>query len=220
VTPICEVIAVSARPAHRPRRALLAALLASLTIATAACGDNGAAAPPPDPAPTQSAASLPATVVTPPAQAAPSADVAAPVRIQIPAIGVDAEIVPVGLNEDESMETPDFGLAGYYTEGPRPGAPGPSVVVAHVDSQSGPDVFYNLRELVPGDEITITREDGTTGTWFVVSQEQTDKDELPVERIWNDTEQAVLRLITCGGEFDDSIGHYEDNITVYADPSA
>ncbi len=141
-----------------------------------------------------------------------------PVRITIPAIGVDAEIVPVGLAADGSMETPDFGLAGIYTEGPNPGAKGPAVVVAHVDSRDGPDVFYRLKDLQPGDEITVARADGTTATWAVTAPpEQTDKDELPADRIWNATDAPVLRLITCGGIFDRSIGHYEDNITVYAD---
>jgi sortase (surface protein transpeptidase) len=138
--------------------------------------------------------------------------------VTIPAIGVDAQIVPVGLNADGSMETPDFGLAGWYTEGPKPGDAGPSVIAAHVDSRSGPDVFYRLSDLAPGDEITVQRADGTTGTWIVEGSEQTDKDELPADRIWNATAEPVLRLITCGGDFDASVRHYTDNIIVYANP--
>jgi sortase (surface protein transpeptidase) len=146
--------------------------------------------------------------------------VSEPTRIRIPAIGVDAEIVGVGLKDDGAMETPDFGLAGWYTKGPKPGEAGPSVVVAHVDSKAGPDVFYRLRELQPGAEIHIERSDGSTGTWVAASSEQTDKDELPVDSIWNSTERPVLRLVTCGGAFDRSIGHYTDNVIVYADPRA
>jgi sortase (surface protein transpeptidase) len=154
----------------------------------------------------------------PTAQPAP-AEVSEPTRIRIPAIDVDAQIIGVGLQDDGAMETPEFGLAGWYTNGPRPGEAGPSVVVAHVDSNAGPDVFYRLKDLRPGAKIHIERSDGSTGTWIADSSEQTDKDELPVDSIWNSTEQPVLRLVTCGGTFDDSIGHYTDNVIVYANPN-
>jgi sortase (surface protein transpeptidase) len=147
-----------------------------------------------------------------------AADVAKPVRIRIPSIDVDAEIVGVGLDEDGAMETPDIGFAGWYTKGPKPGEKGPSVVVAHVDSKAGPDVFNRLNELRPGAEIHIERSDGSTATWLSESSEQTDKDELPVGSIWKPTEEPVLRLVTCGGAFDRSIGHYTDNVIVYASP--
>jgi len=145
-------------------------------------------------------------------------EVAAPVRIRIPSIDVDAEIVAVGLQEDGAMDTPDFGVAGWYTEGPKPGEVGPSVVVAHVDSKAGPDVFYRLKDLRRGADIHIDRSDGSTATWVSESSEQTDKDELPVESIWNPIDEPVLRLVTCGGTFDRSIGHYTDNVIVYANP--
>jgi sortase (surface protein transpeptidase) len=147
-----------------------------------------------------------------------AAEVADPVRIRIPSVGIDAEVVGVGLQDDGAMETPDFGLAGWYTEGPRPGASGPSVVVAHVDSTAGPDVFYRLKDLRPGAEIHIDRHDGSTATWVSGHSEQTDKDALPIDEIWPHTREPVLRLITCGGTFDRSTGHYRDNLIVYADP--
>jgi hypothetical protein len=92
------------------------------------------------------------------------------------------------------------------------------VVVAHVDSKAGPDVFYRLKDLRPGAQIHIERKDGSTATWVSERSEQTDKDELPVVSIWNPTEEPVLRLVTCGGAFDRSIGHYTDNVIVYANP--
>ena len=144
--------------------------------------------------------------------------VARPVGIEIPAIDVKAKIVPVGLNEDRSMEVPNFGLAGWYTEGPRPGQPGPAVVVAHVDSRAGPDVFYRLRELERGDRITIRSADGKARHWVMDSAEQTPKDELPTERIWNPTRRPVLRLVTCGGLFNYATRSYQDNVIVYAQP--
>jgi sortase (surface protein transpeptidase) len=150
------------------------------------------------------------------APSATPAPVADPVRVVVPAIDVDADLVAVGLNPDQSMEVPDFGMAGWYEPGPRPGEPGPAVIAAHVDSVAGPDVFYRLRELEPGDEITVEHADGTRSTFAVRDAEQQRKDDLPVERIWNDTDDTVLRLITCGGEFDQQRRSYESNVIVYA----
>ncbi|CAN5912758.1 hypothetical protein BH23ACT10_BH23ACT10_09250 [soil metagenome] len=155
----------------------------------------------------------------PAASAAPestASEPAAPVRVVIPSIAVDADIVGVGLNPDQSMEVPDFGEAGWYEPGPRPGAEGPAVIAAHVDSVDGPDVFFRLKDLAAGDEIAVEHADGTRSTFVVHRSEQQRKDELPVERIWNSTEKAVLRLITCGGEFNAERRSYESNVIVYA----
>jgi sortase (surface protein transpeptidase) len=145
------------------------------------------------------------------------ADRGAPTRVTIPAIGVDADLVPVGLKADGAMQTPDFGLAAWYQPGPRPGDAGPAVLLAHVDSKAnGPDVFFRLHDLAPGDEVTVHYRDAAT-TFAVTSTEQTAKTALPAGRIWNSTKDPVLRLITCGGEFDATARSYLDNIIVYAD---
>jgi sortase (surface protein transpeptidase) len=158
-----------------------------------------------------SEAAVPADTSSPEA-----ASVAKPVRVVIPAIDVDADLVALGLNDDGSMEVPDFGLAGWYEPGPRPGDPGPAVIAAHVDSVRGPDVFFRLRDLTTGDKITVEYADGSDSTFVVSESEQQLKDDLPVERIWNDTDDAVLRLITCGGEFDTAARSYLSNLIVYA----
>ncbi len=140
-----------------------------------------------------------------------------PLRVTIPAIGVDAALVPVGLREDGAMQTPTFGLAGWYSPGPRPGEAGPAVVVAHVDSKAnGPDVFHRLRELAPGDRVLVHYRETTT-TFSVTGKEQTAKTALPTGRIWNGATAPVLRLITCGGAFDRTARSYLDNVIVYAD---
>jgi sortase (surface protein transpeptidase) len=141
-----------------------------------------------------------------------------PARVVIPAIDVDADLVEVGLETDGSMQVPDFGLAGWYTEGPRPGHAGPAVIAAHVDSRAGPDVFYRLGDLDPGDEVHVVYDSGDTVTFLVASSEQTPKDELPVEAIWPTTSERLLALITCGGQFDRDVRHYRDNLIVYATP--
>ena len=138
-----------------------------------------------------------------------------PTRVVIPAIDVDVELVRLGLEADGSMQVPDFGLAGWYTEGPEPGRAGPAVIAAHVDSRAGPDVFYRLGDLTVGDEIQVFYDSGDDVTFRVDSSEQTPKDELPVSTIWPATNDRLLTLITCGGEFDRTVRHYDDNVIVY-----
>lgn len=201
------------RPATRHRRLRRAAVLVLVTsLALAACQSS-----PPSPIDVRSLGTVPDTV-TSPFPSTPA--VGRPVAIRVPVIDVHAEIVEVGLQADGAMEVPDFGLAGWYDLGPRPGEPGPAVVVAHVDSRAGPDVFHRLRELHTGDRVQVRDDVGNVRHFEVTHLEQTPKDALPVERIWDDTTEPVLRLITCGGSFDRSTGHYRDNVIVYATPAA
>ena len=148
--------------------------------------------------------------------ASTSAATGAPIRISIPAIGVDARVVAVGLRSDGAMEVPAVGLAGWYDRGPRPGEPGPAVIIGHVDSTNGPAVFYRLRQLRRGERILVGLAGGATTAFTVETVEQQPKSALPVDRIWNRTSKPVLRLITCGGSFDRTSGHYRDNVIVYA----
>jgi hypothetical protein len=142
---------------------------------------------------------------------------ARPVRIEIPAIGVRAPVVRLGLNEDRTLEVPtDFGDAGWWSGGPRPGEPGPAVIAGHVDSYTGPAVFFRLPELDPGDTIIVGRRDGSRARFTVRGSEQYPKARFPTARVYGRTTGPTLRLITCGGAFDQSTGHYLDNTVVYA----
>ena len=140
-----------------------------------------------------------------------------PVSITIPAAGVDARVVPVGLRADRTMEVPEVDLAGWYEPGPRPGDAGPAVIVGHVDSRDGPAVFFRLGDLGRGDRIEVGQQGGGARSFVVERVERRPKEALPTERIWNRTGEPVLRLITCGGSFDRSTGHYRDNIIVFAE---
>ncbi|MFL6156137.1 MAG: sortase domain-bontaining protein [Marmoricola sp.] len=137
-----------------------------------------------------------------------------PTEVVIGAIGVRERLTGVGLKADGAMATPDFGHAAWYDLGPRPGAPGPAVIVAHVHGPDGDDVFARLHELAPGDLVTVRRTDGTS-TFVVDAVELAEKDALPYRRIWADTTEPVLRLITCGGDPVPGRG-YPDNTIVYA----
>ena len=140
-----------------------------------------------------------------------------PTSITIPAIGLHAPIVAVGLQANGAMQLPDPGQVGWYRLGPRPGAPGPAVLIGHVDNRTGPDVFYRLRQLRPGDQILIGHSDGTTSRFLVGRLEQHPKTALPVARIFNRTSQRVLRVVTCGGKWNPETRHYNDNVIAYGE---
>lgn len=139
-----------------------------------------------------------------------------PVRIEIPAIGVDADVVDLRLTADQVEVPDDFGDVGWWTSTRRPGEIGPAVMGGHVDSASGPAVFFRLTALEPGDEIIVHGADGDTRTFVVDRALQADKYERPPEVFGFGQSRPELRLITCGGAFDPSVGHYEDNYVVFA----
>ena len=142
---------------------------------------------------------------------------ALPVRLQIPAIAVSTPLVRLGRLPDGSIEVPhDWNTAGWYDRGPRPGQPGPAVILGHVDSKTGPAVFYRLRALRSGDTVRVGLSDGRILVFQVQRVERYPKDKFPTEAVYFPTLNRELRLITCGGEFDYARHSYLDNIVVYA----
>lgn len=162
----------------------------------------------------------------PPAPAGPDATpaptrrdrrAARPVRISIPAIGVRAPVIPLGLDEAGALEVPqDFSQTGWWTGGSRPGERGPAVIVGHVDSRTGPAVFYRLGALRTGDEIVVERADGTNARFHVQRSSRYAKASFPTTAVYGPTSRPALRLITCSGTFDRETGHYVDNTVVFA----
>ena len=142
---------------------------------------------------------------------------ALPVRLQIPAIAVSTPLVRLGRLPDGSIEVPhEWNTAGWYDRGPRPGQPGPAVILGHVDSKTGPAVFFRLRALRPRDVVRVGLADGRVLVFRVQRVERYPKDKFPTEAVYLPTLNRELRLITCGGEFDYAAGSYRDNIVVYA----
>ncbi len=145
------------------------------------------------------------------------AEAADPTVVKIPAIDVEAPIIALGLRDDGSIEVPeDADDTGWWQDGPEPGEAGPAVILGHVDSYTGPAVFFRLDELTAGDEITIDRADGSSVTYAVDRIEQYSKDEFPTEAVYGSTDEPVLRLVTCGGLFDRDVRSYTDNLIVFA----
>jgi Sortase domain len=143
--------------------------------------------------------------------------VARPVWLTIPVIGVRTRLITLGLTADGAMQVPSStAVAGWYTGSPRPGAIGPAVIAGHVDSLTGPGVFYRLSELRPGDRVYIRRADGTTVEFRVTAVQIYLKAYFPTNAVYGPTPDAELRLITCGGTFDYATGHYLSNVIVYS----
>ncbi len=126
-------------------------------------------------------------------------------------------MLPLGLRSDGSIEVPtDFGQTGWWVDGPEPGEVGPAVILGHVDSRQGPAVFFDLRRLQPGDTVHVDRIDGTAVTYAVERIEKHSKDAFPTDTVYGPTPEPVLRLVTCGGDFDRNVRSYEDNVIVFA----
>jgi len=143
--------------------------------------------------------------------------VARPVSLTIPLIGVKTNLITLGLTASGALQVPSTTtVAGWYTGSPRPGAIGSAIIVGHIDSLSGPGVFFRLSELRAGDRVYVRRADGTMIMFRVTSVQTYLKDEFPTQAVYGPTPDAELRLITCGGAFDSATGHYLSNIVVYA----
>jgi hypothetical protein len=142
-----------------------------------------------------------------------------PVEIGIRALGLDAPVHPVGIAPDGTIAVPASDRrdeAGWYDRSPTPGQYGPSVIVGHVDTTTGPAVFHGLSGLRPGNKIEIVREDGTVAIFEVNSVKRFNKSQLPVDRVYGDFSRPALRLITCGGRWVGGSVGYADNVVVFA----
>jgi hypothetical protein len=196
------------------------AVLATAAIGATGCsGRSGAAAPPPVSATSRAESWTPPAASPTAARVGKAAGLArsAPVRLQITSIGVDSALMNLGLRTDGSMDVPPSGFpAGWYTGGPSPGELGPAVIAGHVD-MNGPGVFYKLHDVLPGDQVTVTRADGSKPVFRVTRVAQFRKDQFPTKLVYGNIDHPGLRLITCGGAFNSRSGHYEDNLVVFAD---
>lgn len=202
---------------HRTRRAAAQPLLALLTLLvglTACSSGTGArisgdatTAAPPTTAPPPTGGSRPERTAA-----------AAPDRVTIASVGVDSALLPLGLNEDGSVEVPpaDKGMtAGWYTGAAVPGEPGAAVIIGHNDTRFGRAVFHDLRKIRKGADIAVHNSRGKTVHFTVTGTETVSKKAFPTQKVYGATNARVLRLITCDGAFD-AQGHPVDNLIVYA----
>lgn len=175
--------------------------------------------PPPAVVATGNLPATPAIAVAEPqlSAPAPAPAAAAPVRVEMPSIGLASSLVELHVQNDGTLEVPpDPGSAGWWSDGPAPGDPGAAIIVGHVDSLHGPAAFYRLSGLHPGDKVLIHREDKTVAVFVVDALRQFSKGAFPSDLVYGPTPTPTLRLLTCGGAFDRSTGHYTDNLVVFA----
>lgn len=194
----------------------IATLLVLVVIAGCGAAPPEAAGPPASPGTSPSASASRRLIPVP--QLLP-VDVPAarrPARLQIPAIGVDTGLETLGIRSDRTIDVPkDPAMAGWLRGGPAPGDPGPAIVAGHVDSRTGPAVFYRLSELKPGQVVTVRRGDRSTVQFRIDSVEQFSKSAFPTAQVYGPAPVPSLRLITCAGAYDKASG-YRDNIVVFA----
>ncbi|WP_328903581.1 class F sortase [Streptomyces sp. NBC_00441] len=190
-------------------------LTAALTLAALAAltGCSGDPAPQPSKAPASAAApEAPAPTDTATASAQP------PTHVSIPSLGVDSDIMRLGLNPDRTVEVPpaDKGMTtGWYTGSAVPGEPGAAVLIGHNDTRFGRAVFHDLRKIAKGADIVVRDGRGKDVHFEVTALETVSKHAFPTARVYGRTTERALRLITCDGAFD-AAGHPVDNLIVYA----
>jgi sortase (surface protein transpeptidase) len=151
---------------------------------------------------------------------APAPQVPAPARLAVPALGLDAPVDAVGVDETGRMALPaDVDRVGWYRFGPVPGAAGSAVLAGHVDDrEQGLGVLAALRGVDAGAEIVVTDAAGTVSRWRVVSREVVEKRALPLDRVFGRDGAPRLVVVTCGGPFLPEYGSYRDNVVVVGEP--
>ncbi|GLW10489.1 hypothetical protein Misp01_56170 [Microtetraspora sp. NBRC 13810] len=155
----------------------------------------------------------------PPIQPAPPMQPSTPQRLIVKKLGINAPIRSVGTAKDGTIQVPPAdnpNLVGWYRYGPTAGQAGPAVMLGHKDTRTRSAVFSRLHELRNGDQIEVQRQDGTVAVFTVGGVEQADKRTFPTERVYGPQANAQLHLITCGGTYNRTTGHYTDNVIVYA----
>jgi len=146
---------------------------------------------------------------------------AMPTGLRIPAIGVDARIVPVGVATGGGLGIPaDPSVVGWWAGGSAPGQPaGSTILVGHIDSAvAGPGALFRLQDLRPGALVTVIA-GGHTWRYIVRALHSYLKTAFPAAAVFGQQVTPRLVIVSCGGPFDPATGHYLDNIVAYATPA-
>jgi hypothetical protein len=188
-------------------------------------GEQGAVTGPPVPSGIEKRAAearrSPDVVLTPPAKASPRGHPIGPIRpprpveVAIPGVGLAARVGSVGASRGH-IELPPVSRAGWFKGGPRPGEPGRTVIIGHLDGRSGPAVFADLPKARRGEQVLVTDAGGRVRRYRVVSAISVPKKYFSAAQVFARTPASTLALITCGGTFDRKTKHYELNVLVYA----
>lgn len=193
--------------------ALLAVAQATVGVGVAIARSYAASLAPRNVGAVPAASSVPG----PPSATSAVVATALPLGLDVPSVGIATSLIRLHVAADGALEAPgSFGVAGWWAEGAEPGTVGPAVLVGHVDSKTGPAVFYRLRDVKPGATVSVTRSDHSVVSFVVDGVRQFPKDRFPADEVYGATPTPTLRLITCGGRFDRRRGSYDDNVVVFA----
>ncbi|WP_405662799.1 class F sortase [Streptomyces sp. NBC_01166] len=148
-------------------------------------------------------------------------DGATPQRVEIPSIGIDADLVSRGLDGEGAIEPPPFetpGAVGWYAAGTEPGTEGAALFVGHVDTATKPAVFYGLSAARPGEKVRVSRSDGKIAEFTIDDVQVFTRERFDAQKAYGPREdgRAELRLITCGGTYDHESRAYTANVVVSA----
>ncbi|MFJ5730478.1 class F sortase [Streptomyces paradoxus] len=206
----------------------VAALVLTVSLVGGRGGSSDAAGPPHAPPAVATTPAVPDLPAAPPTSAAPHRSAASagpslprsrPVRLLIPKISVDAPFIDLAIGRSGQLEPPpshDTNLVGWYAKGHTPGEAGTAIIAGHVDTATSPAVFAGLRALRKGDRFQVARADGGKATFVVYATESFKKDGFPSDRVYGDTPDAQVRLITCAGAYDRQARDYTENLVVFA----
>jgi len=152
----------------------------------------------------------------PAAQATGETVVAIPTSLAIPAVGLQEPLINLDVVGGALQVPQRWNDVGWWQAGPRPGESGSAVLVGHVDSPSGPAVFYGLSSLRVGDVVRVRRADATMATFQVFDSVLYPRKDFPSKRIYREEGPPILNLVTCGGSYDTEAGEYTENLVVSA----
>jgi LPXTG-site transpeptidase (sortase) family protein len=159
----------------------------------------------------------PLVTIIPTATPTPTPIAGIPVQLSIPRIGLKAPIEGVGTNYEGTMlVSDDLANVGWYSQGFRPGEFGNSVIAGHLDSPYGPAIFWNLPNLIQGDEIQITDDRNKTYTFIVQNTVTYEFNAVPIADVFGSSSQKRLNLITCVGWFNHQTKNYSHRLIVSA----
>jgi hypothetical protein len=160
----------------------------------------------------------PAAPASPTTTTAAEAPVAQPASVEVDKIGARSSLIPLGIQPNGEIDVPNVKTpqqAGWYSLGPVPGAVGPAVILGHIDGAGKPGIFYRLREIQVGDTARVITTDGRSLTFRTYDVVRVAKTAFPTDRVYGNTAEPELRLITCGGAFVGGDLGYQDNIIVF-----
>ena len=139
-----------------------------------------------------------------------------PVHLSIPIIGVSVPLSVLTLNKNGTVNVPtSFSEPGWYSGDRSPGQKGSAVILGHVDNHHGPAVFYNLDKLKLGNRVDVTLTNGRKLVFAVIGERMYKKTNFPDKLVYGTRTYPALQIVTCGGIFDPSTGHYLSNIVVF-----